>query len=461
MVALFPSLLLLLAQNPAVEFTAHPVDGQLYPRNANNIADVRVAGTVHEAGWTTVTCVVRRDGVPFAMRQQTLNFNPFGGAPFDLGIKIHAELAQYDFAVLLRNDDGRKVVGTAENVVAGDAFLIQGQSNAVASDSHNQNLANQDQSSWIRSFGTTSLNGNLAANDRNWYMADGEYDREEGAIGAWGLRMASNIVASEHIPVAVLNGAVGATPIVWHQRNDSNPMDTSTNYGRLLTRATNAGLADHIRAIFWYQGEADGDNAEPYVGRFHRLYQDWLEDFPSAEKVYVFQVRNGCGDPSIELRDVQRRFKEYLSKVEVMSTTAVKAHDGCHFYYGGYRQLGNQISRQVARDLYGSTDTHEIDPPYVIKAKFGSTSNDQVILTFADPDDRLVVGRFADEDFVLEDGVAVHSIQIIGNRLAMWLTGPTTSSTIAYVGHPKNGSWIANARGVGALAFKIRIQPAL
>ncbi len=456
--ALFPSLLLLLAQNPAVEFSAHPVDGQLYPRNANSVAHVQVAGRVLENGWDSVTCVARRDGVPFAFKQQDLNYNPIGGAPFDLNIKINAELAEYDFAILLRNDSGRKVVGTAERVVAGDAFLIQGQSNAVANDSHNQNLANQDQSPWIRSFGTTSLFGSNAAADVNWYIADGEYDREEGAIGAWGLRMASNIVASEGIPVAILNGAVGATPIVWHQRNDADPFDVSTNYGRLLTRATNAGLVDHIRAIFWYQGEADGDAAEPYVYRFYNLYHDWLSDYPSTEKVYVFQVRNGCGNPSPDLRNVQRRFKEFLSKVDVMSTTAINRHDGCHYYYGGYRQLGNRISRLVARDLYGSTDTVEIDAPYLAWASWGDSLGNSIRLKFADPDDRLIVEPGAEQDFVLEDGVQVVSTQVAGSSIYLTLSGPSNSATIAYVGHPEDGAWIKNGRGVGALAFKVMIR---
>ncbi len=455
--ALIPSILLLIAQGPAVSFDEHPVDGQLYPRNANNIAQVRVAGKVLETGWALVTVVAKRDGVSFAMRQQALNYSTTG-APFDLKINIHAELASYDFAIFLRSNTGRRMVATAQDVVAGDAFLIQGQSNAVASDHHDQNLANQNQSEWIRSFGTTSLNGNKAAADVNWYTADGEYDQEEGAIGAWGLRMASNIVASEGIPVAILNGAVGATPISFHRRNDADPTDTSTNYGRLLTRALNAGIANNIRAIFWYQGEADGDNADPYVWRFRSLYQDWLTDFPTTERVYVFQVRNGCGNPSVELRNVQRRFKEFLSRVEVMSTTGTGGHDGCHFYYGGYRQLGDRISRQVARDLYGSTDTHEIDPPYLGKASWYNSAGTTIKLEFADPDDSIVVEPGAEQDFVLEDGVVVISTQVVGNFIYLNLSGPTNSNTIAYQGHPNDGAWIRNGRGVGALAFTALIQ---
>ena len=456
---LLHSLLLLAAQNPAVQFTALPADGQLYPRNGNNVAKVQISGTVEEPGWAFLTCVVERDDVPYAMRQQVLNYNGTSSAAFDLYVNIPAELAEFDFTILLRNNAGRRQVASAQDVVAGDAFLIQGQSNAVASDHHGQNLANQNQSKWVRSFGTTSLDGNLAAADKNWYTADGEYDREEGAIGAWGLRMASNIVASEGIPVAVLNGAVGATPISFHRRNDLDPFKTSTNYGRLLTRATNAGLADHIRAIFWYQGEADGGRAVHYVWSFRDLYEDWLTDFPSTQKVYMFQVRNGCGNPSVELRNVQRRLKEFLPKLDVMSTTGTGGHDGCHFYYGGYRQLGDRISRLVARDLYGSTDTHEIDAPYLLKANWYNSAGTQIRLKFADPDDTLIVEPGAEQHFQLQDGVQVVSTQVVGNFILLTLSGPSNSDTIAYVGHPNDGPWIKNGRGVGALTFKALIHP--
>ncbi len=455
--ALLPSLLLFLAQSPAVELTDFPDNMQLYPRNAQNLAAVHASGAVTEIGWDLAILYVKRDGAPFAMRQQPLTYSG-GRADFDLKVNIHAELHAYDFEFYLRNHAQRLKAAEAENVVAGDAFLIQGQSNAVAWDSYGQGFANQHQSNWIRSFGTKSLDALEAVTNVTWYMADGESTVDEGAVGQWGIRMGHQLVTNTGIPVAILNGAVGATPIAFHVRHDTDPYDPTTNYGRLLTRARNAGIQDSVRAILWHQGEANGSRHVHYAWTFKKLYLDWLEDYSAVEKVYVFQVRNGCGNPSVELRNVQRRLKEFLSKVEVMSTSAVRAHDGCHYFWGGYRQMGDQISLQVGRDLYGWTDTYEIDPPYLLKARFTNPQKNSIVLIFADLDDRLIFEPGAEQDFELEDGVQVLNADVIGNTVRLNLSGPTTSATIAYQGHSHDGAWLKNGRGVGALTFKVIIR---
>ena len=68
--------------------------------------------------------------------------------------------------------------------MAGDVFLIGGQSNAVALDYWNEQLANQDQSWWVRSFGTQALGAVESRNDQTWYLAEGERQRSRAAVGA-------------------------------------------------------------------------------------------------------------------------------------------------------------------------------------------------------------------------------------------------------------------------------------
>lgn len=455
---LLASIVLLCAQVPAIEFLESPADGQLYPRNTANMADVTVSGLVHEAGWHGVMLLVERAGAPFALRTEPLTYNG-GSASFDLSVPIHAELKSYSFRFWLTKTNSRTKIARVDDVVAGDVLLIQGQSNAGAADGFKEGLANHEQSRWIRSFGTQSLNGNHADQNRNWYLADGEGRQTIGCIGAWGLRMARQLVDQTNVPLAVINGAVGATPIKMHMRNDNNPGDTSNIYGRLLTRTRNAGLEDHVRAIMWYQGESDSGRHLNYIQKFPDLHADWMEDYPNVEQVYIFQVRSGCGGPTPELREVQRRLADFLPNTQVMSTTAVPAHDSCHYWYAGYKELGDRMARLLARDLYGSGDTHEIDAPNIDSAAVTGFLGNKVLLTFRDPDDSLFFNPAAAQDFVLEDGVTVQSATVTGNTITLTLSGPTTSRTIAYVGHPLDGAWITNGRGIGALAFKVLLRP--
>jgi len=63
--------------------------------------------------------------------------------------------------------------------------------------------------------------------------------------------MAQTLVDRYEIPIALLNGAVGGTTIDYHLRNDQDPTDLETNYGRLLYRAQAAGIDTRASAILW------------------------------------------------------------------------------------------------------------------------------------------------------------------------------------------------------------------
>jgi|FLOH01.1.fsa_nt_gi hypothetical protein len=455
------TILLLCAQTPTVEFLTHPVDGQLYPRDAQSLADVRISGQVHQAGWQRIFVIANRDGIPFSVQAQQLHYHG-GKAAFDLGLKIRAERHAYSFRVMLMNGAHTQQVGAADNVVAGDVFLIQGQSNAVAWDALGEGLANREQSPWVRSFGTATATSWISARDKNWYQADGQTALDKGSVGAWGLRMGRLLVDSTNIPVAILNGAVGATAIRYHLPKEGDHGDTHKMYGRLLTRARNAGVANSVRAMIWHQGESDGSDARNYAKKFSQLHNAWLEDYPSLEMVYMFQVREGCGQPSVELREVQRSLKDHLPLLQVMSTTAVPGHDGCHYHYAGYQEFASRITRLIARDLYGSGVTQDIDAPDLDSVSFTTPLHQELRLVFRDADDTLHLDLGALQDFELTDGVTVTNATVSANTILLTLSGPTTSRTLAYNGHSGHrigGGWITNARGIGALTFKVLIQP--
>ena len=341
-----------------VSFSALPTDLQLVPRDRlSNTGTVSFVGMVEGGSWSSVVVRVYREGISWSSnRTASLNYGT-NGAPFSLEIGIPAEVADYSFDLLVDNGSTNQFITAVSNVVAGDIYLIEGQSNAEArlfSGSANGNI-----DPFVRSFGRAASSPAIAGSDVNWYIAEGDLNLEVGLgrVGQWGLRMGKLLRDQTGIPIAIINGAHGGRNIAFFQRNDSNPLDLSTNYGRLLWRCQMAGVTAHARAMFWYQGESDTGNASGHIDGFLDLHSDWLIDYPNIEQFYVFQLRQeGCGktDESIVIRDFQRRLPQLLPDFSVMSTTGIDATLTCHYTYAdGYETLGNRIAALVARDLYG------------------------------------------------------------------------------------------------------------
>ena len=435
---------------PSVSLIRAPRDAEVLQRDDNDRAVAEFEGLVSTPGFQSVELEVRANGVLVETLSQPLVY--LGGtASFILSPSIAAGLIRHDFQAFLVAGARRTKVAVRENVVCGDTYLVNGQSNAVATDYWAEGLGNQSQSPWIRSFGSGTT-GTDVTGDLHWDVADGLTFNAHASVGSWALRMAEILVNEHGMPIGLLNGAEGGTAIALHQRNEANPTDLSTIYGRLLYRVQQAGMTSP-RALFWYQGESDGEAAAAYQTSFADLYDDWKEDFPTLEKIYVFQIRLGCGLTFRGVREVLRTLPDVYPDIEVMSTTAAPQHDGCHFYYAGYRELGDRIARLVLRDLYGSTDTQEIDPPNIQSARWLGPTQDVLELTFRDPDDTLVWDPGSEQDFLLDDGTSVLSGSVAGNRVFLQLTGPSTATTVFYLGHPFDGPWLSNARGVGALTF--------
>src|SRR5262245_17551989 len=162
--------------------------------------------------------------------------------------------------------------------------------------------------------------------------------KTHGSVGAWGLRMAELLEDQYQVPIGLLNGAVGGTSITQHQRNDANPTDLDTIYGRLLLRANASHVATSARAMLWYQGESDGEERDRYKVDWQTLYDSWALDYPALERIYVFQIRKGCGVAFAGVREVLRQLPDQYPDITIMSTDAAPRHDGCHYYYAGYRE---------------------------------------------------------------------------------------------------------------------------
>ncbi len=466
---------------PAIHWAAIPSCLQFLPRNSNGVGRVEFSGTILEPGYDSVLVERWKDNVLDRTQSLTL---PHGtsSASFVFYDSIPAELSQYTFRLYSRKGSALIYLAEASDLVAGDVYVVDGQSNA-----HFAINWFYWQVPFVRSFGIQTLHSNYDSydvGDTIWGYAN--CSGWGGAIlsgpyltGVWPMRLQQDIETSYGIPVCIINGATGGSTIEEHARNDSNREDLSTPYGRLLYRVKKAGCSSDIKAIFWDQGEFN--TFDKYYTQFKRLYEDWQEDYPGdvKRKVYVLQVRPGCGPAGgSKLRELQRSLTDSLPNIEVMSTVGVRGHDGCHYDAFGYIDIGDAVFRLVARNYYRSSDTAEIQAPNVQRAFYSRPDSSEIRLVFRERDtslritiqDTLGTHRELLKDYFFLDGKvgAVREVLIRRDTVVLQLNGRSTSSHITYLPDQNysdtdavyEGPWIVNRRGIGVLTFdNLSISP--
>lgn len=481
-----------------------PADRKLYARDAANHASVPISGTVTAPGINGTRLTVSKNGVAQPPISQS-------GTSFAYSPQIEAGLWSYDFLLQTTvNGVVQRTVGHWTDIVAGDAYFIQGQSNAQAAAYSASVPTSPLESQFIRSFGTNSRNDSagyekaLGAADMVWNYAAQDKEFDLGAVGQWGLQMASTLVNTQGVPVAIINGSYGGAKIAGYarpdapndmQRDNLNPQNIETVYGRALLRLEMSGLAKHLTGVFYYQGEADastiyGGLADPAVGggngwvvHFLGLLASWRTDFAGARgpqpRYYVVQIRNApCIDANyptrdprgIDIRDAQRLLPTLDSAIQVLSTSALpdkwtpNGQDGCHFNWAGYQSLGIQAAELVQKDIFQGPSVGVV-APNAASAAWVSPAKNQIIVQLQSTDPLTVVtGAAANFQLTQDSGgtastATVTNVQYqTGGQLLLTLSRSAPEVVgLAYAGSVGNGPIIAtSARGVGLLAFWLR-----
>ncbi len=432
-----------------------PPDHALLPRREPfpELAELLVSGTIASPGWQTIEVLVLADDDVVA--SYTAPLCATTSSPFVIGAAVPATLQSHDIVVRAIVGDRTEDIASTSDIVGGDVIVIQGQSNAVASNYQGVTL---DTDPFVRSFGSASVDEGPSVADDTWRVANGNTSNSAGSIGQWPMKMAHDLVQEHQVPLAVFNGAHGGQPIGFFQRDDANHANTTTNYGRLHRRLEAAGVADYVRAVLYFQGESDGANAAGHQTGFTALVADWRDDYPNIEHLYITQVRPGCGDPSLELRDIQRQMGRTLTGAHAMSTSAMDAHDSCHYSYdGGYELLGEQYARLLTRHLYGISfpDVEAID---VESATYDAGSNTIRVQTRSDASAFTVEAGMAANFALLGTTRTVTNVTMEQKVMVLALsTGTGTPTEVRYNAHQGAGATLLNARGVGLLAFRLTL----
>ncbi len=440
-----------------------PVEGQFFERDDKGEGTLFYKGTLAEAA-DSVFLKVYADGKLI----KTETAKPAADKSYALSSKLKPGLIKYKVEFGTKSGGRETVVQTVNDLVCGDAYIIQGQSNALATDTGEKSPP--ETSEWIRSYGQAPANSKDATNmtENLWCLPVWKAQAGEKAeLGWWGMELAKRLVESQKIPIFIINGAVGGTRIDQHQRDEADPTDPTTIYGRMLWRVQQAKLTHGIRGILWHQGENNQGTAGPTGDYDWKTYQDyfvamsgaWKQDFPNLQHTYVFQIwpdscsmagDTGAGD---NLREIQRTLPRLYSHMSAMSTLGIQPPGGCHFPLLGWAEFARLIQPLIERDNYGKMPTASITPPNLVRAQFTSAAKDTIALEFDQPivwNDALTGQFYLDGE---KDKVA--SGGITGNVLTLKLAAPSAATKITYL---KEVAWsqdklIRGANGIAALTF--------
>ncbi|MGH1387520.1 sialate O-acetylesterase [Kordia sp.] len=427
-----------------------PEDFQLYKRDvASNTATINISGEVEiSSGFSIFILEIYKDNVLVQSLQHPLSYTD-NVAHFEFSENITAGLFQYEFK--LKTNIGL-ILKEAHNVVAGDIYIINGQSNAIRNTYGNTPFPYQN--NFIRTF---------LLETQEWSSNPNPF-----IFGGIGYHFASSIIANQNVPVLLLNGGEGGKAISHFLRNNENILDQNTNYGRLLSRYNLANFTSgDVRGIVWFQGESNAfTSTASYSLAFNNLYETWEEDY-APDQYYVFQVRYGCtvtGYPdykkNFQSPETHRRLGLLPNTKVISSNAIIKGYDDCH-YYGtdGYANLAKRLYDLVAYDFYNSANDSGIYSPNIDNVRFADAARNQIKFDLIPSSDVYSWQNGVENDFWIEgnDDIVITDGCILGNTVTLNLSESITevNPKLSYLGHnPNSTPFIINQNGIGMLSFK-------
>jgi len=393
-------------------------------------------------------------------------------ASFEINIEINSELSKYSVKTYAINNDVPTMIKQAEDIVCGDVFIVQGQSNAEAP-SYNGS-SSEYESDFIRVYANGNSSSSSVINNNQWYYGQGDGNSgTNGNTGQWGLVLAKKLVDELNIPIAIFNGAHGGQPISFFQRPANYQSSTNSNYGRLYYRLNKSSLKSYVRGVLWSQGEADsfsgGLSTDAYKNAFENLVSFWQEDYPNIEQYYIFQTRDcDCGTSQsgrVKIKEAQRQLAVNNANISIMPTTGMTTHsDNCHYpFTNGYEKFGARIFKPVLNNIYSVDYNEEINAPMVTDIQLSTSNGLNIIITtnaeslMINTQDTATLLEKISEDFVLTNAnnVSIIGVEVQGNAILLMLDGdPGANAKISLLGRYDDlEDNITNTSGIELVCF--------
>ncbi|WP_375448188.1 sialate O-acetylesterase [uncultured Fibrella sp.] len=450
----------------AIAFDKLPQDYQLYPRNAQSEAQIPISGRVTEAGWQYVSVQVFRNKQAVGYKRVAISYTGGTGRFTVEPITIKAEKAEYAINLYLGKDNDSVNVVNRTNLVAGDVYVLTGQSNASAF--FRETRTNE----YCRTFGkTTGTYGVEPYNpaDTSWALSNQTLLTQD--VGTLGFEFQQLVLEKYGIPTCLINAAFHWSMMVHHAtRTADNPADLTNGYGRMLYRLQKGGLDKSVKALIYRQGESEayGEGVN-WGGYFDIFYKNLKTDLPSIRQFYVYQI--DIIDPAVEaapmIRETQRALVDKYPDIQVVPSVGTAGFDGLHYSDEGYIQNAQELTRLIGRDFYNSADTDNINAPNSRRVDFSKGDRSEITVQFNTDQELVWTEQFENlllKDHFYLDGRSgeVTAGRVLRNRVILTLKGPTTATKLTYLppkndpispGVPYRGPYITNKRGMRALSF--------
>ncbi len=275
------------------------------------------------------------------------------------------------------------MVTSSKNIVAGDAFLVTGQSNAWIGPIDDQVY----QGEWLRTFGAVQPPDNYGPYnpaDTLWSLATGL-----ARVGPWAAEIAKQLISYEKVPICLINSAAGGSYIDWHLILDGT-IKTPIDGGNIMYyKALKSGVLAKVKAIIFRQGEGEValNETNLWGQKFALLENKYKKYFPSVQQVFVpqlniYEYKNLYGS---QAREEQRKYHSSDPYIKSFATVGTRQFDRLHYGNEGYRQTGLEAARIISNVIHKKNWPTEIYSPNIQRAYFASeTERDKLYLEFED-----------------------------------------------------------------------------
>ena len=357
-----------------------PVDNQFYARDDSGMGKIYYNGTqsgTPDRVFLKVYTTGTGSDVLYSSQSQSLVAGKYAfTAPINPG--------RVTYKVTYGTTTGATdtVLKTVTNLVCGDAYIFEGQSNALAIDSLPGDTTTD---AWVRTYGNGGGGwGNAVRNGSQW------------TVGYFAFDLALSLTTTYNMPICIINGAIGGTRIDQHQANPVDhtlPGSEYSIYANLLNRVIGAKLTHGIRGIIWHQGESNSGADSPTGDFDYKSYQQyfvdmsaaWKQDYPNFQRYTVFQVMPkpcSLGPKGDQQREASRTLPLLFSKMDILNTLALPGYIGCHFTAAGYKNVADRTLALMKQRYYGVVPPQPVTAPNLKRAYFTTSNRNEIALEF-------------------------------------------------------------------------------
>ncbi len=369
---------------PPFVFSQIPQNFQMYARNDEKIALIPIEGTISDKGWKTISVSVYREGKLFSFQKSNVQINNRDDT-FSLNPFLKSEKAEYSIKIYAsKNNKDSTFVTERKNIVAGDFYVIYGDSNGNTQSVVDYYSTNK----YIRSFGkyNQEVQRDYLSKDTLWSQSENYFLPR---VGAWGTMLQELIAERYDIPVCIITGGGPGMHIDLLTDRYGTGLTPGGVYNSFGYRIKKSGLIDNIKGFFLWQGVYElfsKPNPVEYDTKLKKLMGFFQQDFPTVQQYIIFQsgiVRFSLnGNAGASIRESQRSLTSFFPKAIPYAVEGLEGHDGVHYTKKGYLNCANEMLNILQPIFYKTLPEPNILSPNLQKIFYTDESHLRIKLVF-------------------------------------------------------------------------------